>query len=120
MRYVIDIPNWHPTPLNKLLTCHWAKAGRLKKADRDMVAFYAKVANVPPAEGRRRVSLTITLAPGQRGGDTDAYWKALLDSCVACGLLKNDNRQWCELAPVAFQRGETRSTRIELEDMEES
>ena len=60
---------------------------RLKKADREVVGLHARLSGIPPATGRRRVSLVLTLAPRQRGGDPDAYWKSTLDALTACGLL---------------------------------
>ena len=114
--YVITIPDWNPTPLNKLLG-HWAKAARKKKADARMVWAYAVSAHVPKAAGKRSVELTITLAPRQRAFDPDAPWKGLLDALVRCGLLTDDNRQGVELMPIKYERGERKATRIILKDL---
>jgi hypothetical protein len=89
----------------------------MKKADRNMVGGYCLVGRVPAADGKRRVSLEITLAPGQRACDPDSQLKSLLDSLVAAGVLKNDSHLWCECAPVTFARGPKRSTKITLEDL---
>jgi hypothetical protein len=115
--YVIDIPDFHPTPLNKLLGGHWAKGARKKKADARMVWAYAASAQVPKATGRRSVELTITLAPRQRAFDPDAPWKSLLDALVRCGLLTDDNRQGVELLPIRYERGERKGTQIILRDL---
>jgi Holliday junction resolvase RusA-like endonuclease len=72
---------------------------------------------VPPAAGKRRVSLTLTLAPRQRGADPDAYRKSLLDALTHAGMLLDDNRQGVELGPVQFIRGEHKATAILLEDV---
>lgn len=118
MRYVIEIPYWHPAKINQLYSGHWAKRAKLKKADVEMVGAYVRVQHVSwKAVSKRRVDLTITLKKGQRAGDPDAYWKSLLDALVACGALVDDNRQWCEVTPVQFIRGERMATKITLEDM---
>lgn len=110
------IPSWHPAPLNKLKG-HWGIGHKLKKADREMVAMYARLMSVPKATGKRRVLLTIILAPGKRGCDPDAYWKSLLDALVQAGLLIGDNPNGVELPPVIFERGtaDRWGTLIELE-----
>ena len=118
--HVLTIPRWHPTKLNQLIGCHWGRASRLKKADRQMVAVYAKRACIPPATGKRQVMLHLTLALRQRAGDVDAYHKSLLDSLKHTGLIVDDNRQWCEIAPATFDRGKERATRIILVDLEET
>jgi Holliday junction resolvase RusA-like endonuclease len=111
----VTIPNWHPKRLNELIGCHWAAAGRKKKADRNLVWAYTR--KVPKAKLPRRVTLTLTMAPRQRRGDGDAYWKSLLDALVHCGLLVDDGPKWCELAPVRYVRGPAMATEIGLEDL---
>ncbi len=116
MPYKLTIPGWHPARLNDLLG-HWSIRQRRKRSDRELVAFYALEQRIPPATGRRRVDLTLTLARRQRAGDPDAYWKSLLDALTAAGLLRDDNRQGVELGRVAFARGDCPATVIELEDL---
>jgi len=113
------IPDWHPAKLNALYAGHWARRARLKKADRELVGIYARQAAIPPATGKRRVQLVLTLAPRQRAGDPDAYWKSMLDALTATGLLVDDNRQHVELAPVEFERGRAKATTILLADVPE-
>jgi hypothetical protein len=113
----IEVPNWLPTPLNRLLGCHWGTRSRLKRADADLVAVYAMRAGVPRATSRRRVTLRLTLGPRQRAPDPDALWKSLLDGLVRAGLLVDDNYQGVELGEVIFERGPEQSTRIVLEDL---
>lgn len=118
--YRVEIPGWHPARLNQLLDRCWQRAYRRKKADLKVVAAYVRVVQrVPKAAGKRRVSLTIRLGPRQRAGDPDAYWKSLLDALVGCGLLVDDSRQWVELAPVSFERGERAATVLVIEDLGE-
>ncbi|HZZ77475.1 MAG TPA: hypothetical protein VFE62_03090, partial [Gemmataceae bacterium] len=90
MIYTLFIPRWHPTPLNKLLGNHF-RAARLKKADREMVHWYCHINKIPHASGKRRVTLTIILKPGQRACDPDSPWKSCCDALVACGALREDN-----------------------------
>lgn len=112
-RVVID--RFQPTKLNQLLSRHWATRNRLKNIDGWVIGL--AVREVPCATTKRRVTLTIVLGPRQRGGDVDAYQKATLDALVACGRLKDDSKEWCEIAPVKYERGPRRATVIELEDI---
>lgn len=115
--YFVRIENWHPTKLNQLMNSHWAKRGRLRKHDDNIVAMSVLGADVPKAEQRRRVSLEIYLAERQRGGDVDAYWKSTLDALVNCGALVDDNPEWVELGEVKFYRAQRPATLIILENM---
>ena len=63
------------------------------------------------------MSLEITLAPRQRAGDPDAYWKSLLDALVRARLLVDDRRQYVELGAVTFARGKAKRTVVTLEDL---
>jgi hypothetical protein len=110
------IPGWHPTRLNELLG-HHMKAARLKSRDREIVRDHCLLAGVPPASGKRRVTLRVVLAKGQRAGDPDCYWKSVLDALVSAGVLSDDNRQGVELAPVEFDRSRAKSTVIRLENL---
>lgn len=102
--HTIVIPQWHPPRLNQWDGRHWAVRARLKGVCRNLVGYYVAALRVPPARGKRRVSLEIGLKKGQRAGDPDAYWKATLDALVASRSLLDDNRQGVELAPVGFAR----------------
>lgn len=114
--HTLIVDGWQPARLNDLLG-HWSRRARLKRADRDVIAAYARLAGVPSARGRRRVSLLITLAPRQRAPDPDSLWKSTLDALVRCGLLLDDDRFGVELGPVTFDRGPARQTAITLEDV---
>ena len=115
--YRLTIPDWHPSKLNEYLGRHWSVKHRLKRHDAVMVGWYARAAAIPPATGKRRVSLVITLAPRQRAFDVDAPWKSLLDALTGAGLLVDDSPRWCELGTVEFIRGPARRTEIFLEDL---
>lgn len=86
--YRIEIPA-HTSRLNELLG-NWRRAAARKKRDRQLVALACLAAGVPPAEGKRRVSLIVGLGPRQRC-DPDCWHKSLLDSLVACKVLRNDS-----------------------------
>lgn len=116
-RWVLTIPNWHPLRTNEFIYLHWTKRAKVVRAAHQIVEVYRNVCNVERANGKRRVSVFVTLMKGQRRPDVDAYWKCLLDSLVACGLLWDDSPKWCELGTVTYERGETRKTRITLEDL---
>lgn len=114
--HTITIDNWHPTPLNKLVTSHWAVANKLKKRDKVEVRYASN--HVPPATTKRRVELIIELGKGQRGCDPDAYFKSLGDALVTAKLLVNDSHKWVEWSPVQYERGK-RKTTIRLYDINE-
>lgn len=107
MKQVIWIPQWHPTSLNKLKSGHWAKGARLKKADAEMVAGYAKVCGISKVMfGKRRVSMHLVMKPGQRRLDRDNLWKSTLDGLKQCGVILNDSPAWLEEGPVSYSRAE--------------
>lgn len=111
------IYGWHPSKLNQLMG-HWAQAARLKKADREKIAVVAATQGIAKADGKRKVHLRIVLGKGQRAGDVDCYWKSTLDALVAAGLLVDDSRKWCEIAPAEFERSAVKATVITLTDIE--
>ena len=112
----IIIPDWVPVSVNQL-TRSWRRANRLKAHDREMVAVYARVQQVPAAICKRRVSVTITVDHAGHRPDPDNLLKSLLDALVQCGRLVDDSIQWCELGPVVVEIGSMRQTVIQLEDV---
>lgn len=115
--YEVEVRGWHPARLNELVSMHWAKAGRRKYLDACTIGRELRRAGVPRAGGKRRVALVIVLGPRGRGGDGDAYWKSSLDGLKRCGALVDDNRHFCELTPLRYERQGEASTRIILEDL---
>ncbi len=115
-RWVLTIPGYQPVPLNALIGHNPYTIHRRKQEDKKKIAAESALAGIPKAWCRRSVSLTIILGPRQRACDPDAYWKCLLDSLVACGLLLEDSRQWVKLGTVEFERSK-RATIITLEDI---
>ncbi len=117
LRWEIAISAWRPASLNELLRGGPWGAARLKRLDREHVFLYSRLARVPHAVGKRRVSLRITLPPKQRRWDIDALWKSLLDALVKASMLRDDNPKWCEMGGVEYTRGEELSTTIILEEV---
>jgi hypothetical protein len=77
---------------------------RLKKQDLRMVCAYAWQAKIPPATGKRRVSLRVTLGEDMREFDYDAPWKSLLDAMKHAKLIVDDSCRYVEQGPVTFSR----------------
>lgn len=119
MVYILHIPDWMPTSLNKLVNSHWAVASKYKKADRNLIALYATSQEIPKATRKRRVSLRVVLPKGQRSLDNDNVWKSLLDALKHCKLLVDDTPKYCETTtPVWLRSGtELKETFVILEDM---
>lgn len=114
--WTMDIPGWTPTPLNKLLGSHWAKAGRLKDHDKEIIGRAVKAYGIPTAEERRSVSMLIIHPPGKRFCDKDSQWKSTLDALVHHGAIKNDSHAWVSCEPVEFARGEKLRTIITIQE----
>lgn len=113
--WTLDIPGWHPAPLNSLLG-HKMKAHRLKSKDRDIIGKAVLAYAVLPADCRRHVHLTLIYPPGDRAVDPDASWKSLFDSLVATGALKNDSHQWVSYDQPTILRGPVKRAIITLQD----
>ncbi len=112
--WTAHIRGWHPAALNQLMKSPWV-AAKLKKDDKRVVGKW--LAALPRAAGKRRLTLTITLAPRQRAVDPDGWWKSLLDALVYHGFLRDDNRQSVELMPVEFERREGKATTLRIEEI---
>lgn len=135
--FVIEIPDWHPARTNQLyekafgaVTTYRFAGGRLvprtfrpprkkKNLDAQIVAHYAKLAEIQPATYKRRVHLHLVFANGSRArmGDVDAYWKSLLDALQKCKAIRNDNDTWCQIMPVTHAREDKAKSVIGLEDL---
>jgi hypothetical protein len=106
------VPNWMPTPNNKLYDKHWAVKHRQKRSDFEIVAYFGRL--VPEATGKRNVSLHVVFPPRQRMPDIDAPWKSLLDALVRCRLLVNDSAAWASMEPVSYSRGDRLTSFVTL------
>ena len=119
-RHELVLPDYHPPTLNQLTRGKRRDRIGLGTEVRQIVGAYCYLQKVQLATGKRRVTVVITLGPGQRAADVDAYHKGLLDALRCAGLIRDDSRQWCELAPVQFERGPARKTLIILEDVDDA
>lgn len=118
-RYVIEIPDWRPTLLNDFMRIHYLRRSRIQQKDTDMIGVYAIIAAVPPATGKRRVTIEIIHKKGEKRCDPDAPLKVTLDALVALGLLIDDSADFCEPVGKPIRGvGKTTDTRIILEDIE--
>jgi Holliday junction resolvase RusA-like endonuclease len=115
--YTLEIPRWRAALLNELMHSVRDKI-RLKKLDREMVCAYAWQAKFPPAVGKRRVSLHVTLGKGMRKFDVDAWQKSGLDAMKHAKLIVDDSTEFVEIGPLTFSRDpKAWGTRITLEDV---
>lgn len=108
------LPDFVPTPLNKLMRGKIRDRIRLGKADRDVVAYYFRESSIPEATSKRRVGITVWMTGNLM--DPDAPLKGLLDSLKSCGALVDDDAEHLEIGSVAILRG-PRRTVIVLEDL---
>lgn len=113
-RYVIDIPDWTPTSLNKLLGRNRFVIGKIKKKDYFTVYTALLTNAIPHAKTKRRVSITITFK--KLVGDTDNYNKSLRDALVKHRILVDDSTKWAEFAETVVLKGDKNWTTIVIED----
>src|ERR1700688_2167962 len=113
----LRIEDWHPTPLNKLMGCHWGTASKRKNSDYLVIKEAALRWEMRRSSAYRKVKLTIYLRPRQRACDPDAYLKSLLDALVNAALIVDDSRTHGSLEPVEFVRSDRMATEIELTDV---
>lgn len=118
-RHTLHLPQFTPVSLNVLLRGVRQRI-RQKKGDRDLIALEAHLQQIPKTEGRRRVTMHVVLAKGQRALDDDNAWKSILDALVCCGLLRGDSPRWLQRGPLYWARalhGDHRETFVVLEDL---
>lgn len=119
MIHTIDLPGFVPVSVNRLMNGHWAKRKRLKDSDASFVAYSCLAAQIPPAEGKRRVSCFIQVSGRRRSPDPDNVLKSLLDALVRCRMLIDDSAKYIELGSIQVVRGEKTTTTVTLEDIED-
>jgi Holliday junction resolvase RusA-like endonuclease len=112
----LEIPALPPS-LNCLMRGKLRRRMRLGQLWRKYVWAFSLRGGLAPADGRRRVSFTVTYPPGRRRHDVDAFQKAILDGLTYAGLIVDDGPRWVELGPVRYARGEYESVEIVLEDL---
>ncbi len=114
------LPGYTPVSVNRLLSGHWAKAKRVKDADRELVRhFCGEQGLLGSGTGKpRRIHLHVTLARGQRAPDPDNCWKVLIDSLVHAGVLQDDAPRWFQQGGVFWARSpDRRMTVVEIVDL---
>lgn len=117
MSYTVEIDNWHPASVNKLMGRHHMNRHRIKQADMQMIGVYFYKAKVPKAEGQRHVAMDIYVAGGGRAPDPDNLFKSALDALVKLGYLKDDSGKWMAAAWPEIYRAKEKKTVITITDM---
>jgi hypothetical protein len=113
--WTLDIPGWHPTPLNELLG-NRHKAGRLKRHDATIIAAAVLAYAVQPADSKRHIDLTLIYPPSQRAVDPDASWKSLFDALVCAKALRNDSKRWVSYDEPTILRGPVKRCIITIQE----
>lgn len=104
--YMLVLPRWRPPLQNEYRGRHWSVAHRLRCTATDILAAHALQQRVPRATGRRRLTLSVRLAPRQKRWDRDASDKLLLDALINAGLLIDDSDRGLDgRMEVDFHRG---------------
>jgi hypothetical protein len=116
-RWTLVIDGWLPPSLNVLLRMHWARRRRTKNDVYLVIGYRGLAAGIPPATGRRRVSLVLTVANRSHAMDPDNALKVLMDALVRAKLLVDDRAEFCELGRVEIVKGARKRTEITLEDL---
>lgn len=108
--------NGHTARLNELMAGIGKKI-RLRKRDDAWILAACRSVGMVPAEGKRRVTLTVILGPRQHA-DEDCWLKSLLDSLKRAGAIKNDSPRWLEWGGTTQVRGAKPGMRVVIEDVE--
>lgn len=113
------IPDWNPPSVNRLLSAHWARRGRLKTAVADLIWMAARESGITRATGRRRVSVEVIVTNLSHAPDPDNVWKALNDGLKRNGILVDDKAEYCVLGPAIPVKGDRKATIITIEEWPE-
>jgi hypothetical protein len=116
-RWTLAVDGWLPPSLNVLLRMHWARRAKLKSGVYLLVWVLGREAGIPPATGKRRVSLRLTVVNRSHAMDPDNALKVLMDACVQAKFLVDDRAEFCELGRVEIVKGARKRTEIVLEDL---
>ena len=115
--WTIEIPDWHPVPVNKLINSHWGTAKQLKDKDKRIMGYALTAYGVPHATGKRKVNLSLVYGPKERAVDPDASFKSLFDALVYYKALKNDSHEWVEYEQPVVLRGPHRKCFVTIQDL---
>jgi Holliday junction resolvase RusA-like endonuclease len=117
----IRLEDFGVTSLNKLMRIHWGQ----RKAIRDEVQLRTRIAHqdapwtIPPAAGRRRVTIRVNWGPkGRCEPDPDNVVKYLLDSLVALRLLVDDSYEYLEKVDGPPRKCNAPAVILMIEDIE--
>ena len=114
--WIVEIPGWCPPSINRYYHGHWAERARTKKRAIETVALACRLADLPLAATRRRLSIRLTLPKGRRAPDEDNIGKGLRDGLTAYGAIVDDAPEWCETGAYEIDRGPLKTT-MTLEDV---
>lgn len=95
----LRLDNFALKSLNVLLRSHWGQRKRVRDEiqTRWAIAHQNAPWTIPPATGRRRVTLRVNYSlPSRRPPDPDNIKKYTLDSLVQMRLLVDDTYEFCE------------------------
>lgn len=115
--WVVTISGWHPPKLNELMSGHWAKAARLKKACTAKIRRAMNDAGVPVATGKRRIAIEVYVSGPGRRPDPDSFLKATLDALKHAGTIIDDDARRCEWSMPVVVPGPKRTV-ITIEDID--
>jgi Holliday junction resolvase RusA-like endonuclease len=117
----IRLEGFGVTSLNQLLRMHWGKRTEIKNEVqlRVGVAHQSAPWTIPPAKGRRRVTIRVNYAvPATRPPDCDNICKYLLDSLVKLKLLVDDSYEFCEKVDGPPRKCNAPAVILMIEDIE--
>jgi hypothetical protein len=119
-RWVLVLPGWRPPSTNSVMGRCWQAAHRAKKRMAKLLGDCARLARVPPAAGRRRLSAVVTLGPRQKRMDPDNVCKLLFDSCKRAGIIRDDSERWLEWGGLVYSpvRGARPETLLVIEEVD--
>ncbi len=116
--------------LNVSSRTHWSSYARERKWWTVALSGWSMAARIPPAEGKRRVTLVRVYSGRQRELDEDNLQggsKCVIDALKPCGkragrvvyganVIRDDDAKWLERV-YRQERGTRSETRITVEDM---
>ena len=114
-KWTVILWDWRPPTANELFRGKLRRRMSLEKDAKAFLSVYCRLFEVPPATGKRRVTIRVEMPT--RRCDPDAFFKATFDALVACGALKGDSAVWLEIGTPEIVHGERLKTVITLEDL---
>lgn len=115
--FTVMIPGWRPRLVNEWMYKHWRKVSEMKKQDALTIALSCLYAGLPLAKRKRRITLTLYYPKGNKGPDSDAPWKFLLDGLEGCGAIVNDTREFVTYDHEPTIEVGKKGTKLVIEDL---